>query len=269
MPTAAHADRHVLYEEAVQHPLLQIEFIEEIAQRYYHITPRTLGEDFCGTASLAAAWVSSGDDRQAIAIDIAGDVLAIAKSRHRQPLGSHASRLQLIQCDVLADDTPADCIVALNYSTFIYKTRADMLRYLKHVHQRLTPGGVLMLDMYGGPASLLQGVGGRAFETFTYEWDQAEIDPATGHVVNYIHFAFPDGSRIDEAFTYHWRLWTLPELQDLLQDAGFIDIAIWFEDDQGFTTDLPTPPQPQDDLTAPGDALAFGWVAQLTAQRGG
>ena len=35
-------------------------------------------------------------------------------------------------------------------------------------------------------------------------------------VTLHIHFEFPDGSRIERAFGYHWRLWQIPELHDLL-----------------------------------------------------
>ena len=50
-----------------------------------------------------------------------------------------------------------------------------------------------------------------------------------------IHFEFEDGSRIDEAFTYSWRIWTLPELAELLLDAGFAKVRFWAEreDDDG------------------------------------
>lgn len=45
----------------------------------------------------------------------------------------------------------------------------------------------------------------------------------------YIHFAFPDGSRMDRAFSYRWRLWTLPELREMLAAAGFSDIVVYWE----------------------------------------
>jgi hypothetical protein len=44
-----------------------------------------------------------------------------------------------------------------------------------------------------------------------------------------IHYRFPDGSRIDDAFTYRWRLWTLPELRELLSEAGFRDVTVYWE----------------------------------------
>ncbi|MCW5769959.1 MAG: hypothetical protein KIT19_14885, partial [Phycisphaeraceae bacterium] len=46
-----------------------------------------------------------------------------------------------------------------------------------------------------------------------------------------IHFAFKDGTRMNEAFTYSWRLWTLPELRELLAEAGFQNVTIHCEGD--------------------------------------
>ena len=64
---------------------------------------------------------------------------------------------------------------------------------------------------------------------FTYVWDQHSYDPITGSAVCKIHFHFPDGSKIRDAFTYHWRLWTLPELRELLAEAGFARSTVYWE----------------------------------------
>jgi hypothetical protein len=44
-----------------------------------------------------------------------------------------------------------------------------------------------------------------------------------------IHFDFRDGSRLERAFTYDWRLWTIPELRELLAEAGFREVQVWWE----------------------------------------
>ena len=45
----------------------------------------------------------------------------------------------------------------------------------------------------------------------------------------YIHFRFPDGSEMKRAFAYEWRLWTIPELTDILVDAGFKQVDCYWE----------------------------------------
>jgi len=72
-------------------------------------------------------------------------------------------------------------------------------------------------------------VEGRSLDGFTYVWDQHSVNPITGRVVNYIHFEFPDGSTIKKAFEYDWRFWTLPEIKDVLTDAGFSKVVVYWE----------------------------------------
>jgi hypothetical protein len=35
------------------------------------------------------------------------------------------------------------------------------------------------------------------------------------------YFAHREGSALRDAFRYDWRIWSLPELRDLLNEAGF------------------------------------------------
>ncbi|CAN0593016.1 unnamed protein product, partial [Laminaria digitata] len=44
-----------------------------------------------------------------------------------------------------------------------------------------------------------------------------------------IHFRFPDKSEIKNAFVYEWRLWTIPEVRELLLEAGFDAVKIFWE----------------------------------------
>ena len=71
---------------------------------------------------------------------------------------------------------------------------------------------------------------------FTYLWEQASFNPVTSEMVCHIHFRFPDGSKMRRAFSYEWRLWTLPEIRELLAEAGFSRSAVYWEgtdDDTG------------------------------------
>ena len=40
---------------------------------------------------------------------------------------------------------------------------------------------------------------------------------------------FPDGSRLKRAFSYEWRLWTLPELREILEEAGFDPVTVYWQ----------------------------------------
>ena len=89
--------------------------------------------------------------------------------------------------------------------------------------------GLLALDVYGGFEALKSQRERRRQRGFTYVWDQFDFDPLSHHVVNHIDFEFPDGSRKPRAFSYHWRLWLIPELRELLTEAGFSDVGVYWE----------------------------------------
>ena len=143
---------------------------------------------------------------------------------------SQASRLELIEGDVLCTTTEnVDTLLATNFSYFIFKTREEVRRYFGIVLDELVDDGLFILDAYGGSDSYLEMTEDRDLDGFTYTWDQNKFDPISGDVVNHIHFKFPDGSKIKKAFTYEWRLWTLPEIRELLLEAGFSDTVVYWE----------------------------------------
>ena len=38
-----------------------------------------------------------------------------------------------------------------------------------------------------------------------------------------------DGTRLRRAFRYEWRLWTVPEIRELLAEAGFTHTEVYWE----------------------------------------
>ena len=58
---------------------------------------------------------------------------------------------------------------------------------------------------------------------------RADFNPIDSSMNCHIHFAFPDGSRMERAFSYAWRLWTLPEIRELLLEAGFREVTVYWE----------------------------------------
>src|SRR5690606_22773853 len=141
-----------------------------------------------------------------------------------------ARRVHLVQGDVRTARTPkVDVLCAFNCSFFLFKERSEMLRYFRRCHAALNREGMFVLDAYGGPEAMEVRKERRRCEGFTYVWDQARFDPITHDASCYIHFEFRDGSKLRRAWGYHWRLWTLPELRDLLAEAGFSDITVYWE----------------------------------------
>jgi len=235
--TKRNADRHQLYQLSVQAPDHEIDFVQRVYRGLRKRAPLSLREDFCGTALLCAAWVKSHPERTATGVDICGDTLAWGREHNIAPLGAEAARVELLCEDVRAKRKGRfDVINALNFSYWVFRTRAELLVYFRAVRKSLAAGGLFVLDAYGGwEASEPMEEARRVPAGFTYVWEQHSFDPVTHAVTNYIHFRFRDGTALNRAFIYEWRFWTLPELTELLREAGFSRVDVHFdvaEDDE-------------------------------------
>jgi SAM-dependent methyltransferase len=228
--TAHNADRHDLYQRAVQDVGRDCRFLARAFEQLSGRPARSLREDFCGTALLAAEWVKH-QDRRAVGLDLDREVLAWGRAHNLAPLGPRAGAVRLLRQDVRTRcPGPFDLAVALNFSYFVFRTREELGSYFAAVRRSLAPDGILVLDAYGGWLSWRPQTERRRLRGFTYLWEQASVDPLDHAVVNHIHFEFPDGSRLRRAFTYEWRLWTLPEIGEVLADSGFARSSVWWED---------------------------------------
>ena len=157
-----------------------------------------------------------------------------------------------------------DVRCAQNFSYWVFKTRADMLKYFSGVQADLADDGVFVIDLHGGPESMqeLEEETEMDDESFTYVWDQDFINPVSGEARLHIHFRFPDGTEMTDAFIYDWRLWSLPELKDILLDAGFSSADCYWEgtDEDGESGDGVF------SLSKEGEAC-LSYVAYLVAQK--
>lgn len=227
VPGPASLDRHDLYELCVQSPGDLVGMIAGI----HGGSPTVLGEDFAGTAALSHLWAASGPKRRAIAIDLDAEAL----ERH----GEHGRVTRLVR-DVhrirIADLPRCDAIFVGNFSIGYIHERRDLVRYLGRCAARLKRGGVFVCDTYGGASAFTTGHVKREHCTpdgrrVIYTWEQREADPITGLVTNAMHFQVDrDGDvqlRVTDAFVYHWRVWSIPELTDAMLDAGFRAVDVY------------------------------------------
>ena len=263
-PTMADlADIHELYEESVQNVENEVDFLKTTFHERRGRTAFTLREDFCGTASLACEWVKQGVKYSAIGVDIDASVLDWGRQHRVSRLKTaDQARVSLLESDVQAVETPpVDILVAFNFSYWIFDERAQMLNYLKRCHAAIKPDGLFFLDMFGGPESMEETKEKTKHDGFTYVWHQAKFHPVTNHLQCHIHFKFKDGSKIKRAFSYSWRLWTAPEIRDLLLEAGFANVTIYWEgeDEDGDGNGIFTP-------NASGEA-DLAWVAYIVADK--
>ena len=237
-PTMAEkTDRHVLYEASVQAPEEEVAFLAETFEALRGRTPAVFREDFCGTANAACRWVEAGRDRRAIAVDIDPEVLEWGRKHHLRKLARKARERVELRCEDVRTvrSEPVDIVGAFNFSYWCFRTRPELLEYFRAVRAALKDDGVFFMDIYGGAEAYVETREKTKNDGFTYIWEQASYEPVTGEYVCHIHFAFPDRSRIEKAFSYHWRLWSLPEIRDALADAGFAASHVYWQgtDEEG------------------------------------
>jgi len=268
-PTLAEqADPQRLYERSVQCPEAEVDFLQEHFRRLRGRDARHLREDFCGSAAICCEWVRRDGANTALGLDLDPAVLAWAEANNLSALDDHQrQRLQLRQANVLTAhaDRDLDVVAAMNFSYWLFRDRDRLRDYFRSVHQVLAPHGVFFLDAYGGYDAFREIVEERTVEDtdgrFTYRWEQASYNPIDGAMDCHIHFAFPDGSELPRAFSYRWRLWTLPEIRELLAEAGFRRVVVYW---QGW--DANGEPDGRFEPAEQADADA-GWICYLSAEK--
>ena len=225
------ADKHVLYQASVQAPEIEVDFMVSSYRGLRKKLPTTMREDFCGTALLCATWVKSHPSRRATGVDLDPSVLAWGTKHNIEPLGEDADRVRLLEQDVLQKSSGKfDVINAMNFSYWIFRTRKAMAGYFKAVYAALSSDGIFVCDAYGGwEAQEPMFEPRKVKEGFVYVWDQDKFCPISHEIVNHIHFEFKDGTKWDKAFTYEWRYWSLPELRELLDEAGFSKVEVHWD----------------------------------------
>ena len=228
---AERADRHELYEASVQNVGEECGFITHTFETLRGRTPLSWREDFCGTASAACHWTTMSPEHTAVAVDLDPEVLDWGRNNRLSRLTpEQQARIQLIESDVMTVETPqVDAVGAFNFSYWIFQTRPLMLQYFMRIKDALKDDGVFFLDAFGGYESMEEMKEKTKYKDFTYIWDQAEFNPIDSCMACHIHFEFPDKSRMDKAFSYRWRLWTLPEIREMLYEAGFSKVDIYWE----------------------------------------
>ncbi len=228
---ASQADKHKLYENSVQNVEFEVEFLANEFKANRGRECRSFREDFCGTAQAAVEWIKQHKDNTAVGVDLDQEVLDWGQKHHVSKLSDEQQqRLQIYNENVLAVQTAkVDLIAASNFSYWIFKERRLMREYFASVLAALKDDGVLFLDAFGGYDAYRELKEKTKHDNFTYIWHQKKYNPYNHDMECRIHFTFPDGSKMKNAFEYSWRLWSLPEIRELLLEAGFTKVVTYAE----------------------------------------
>lgn len=223
-PTQAEVvDRHALYERAVQDPETDARTMGKLYRSIRKKDAIAMREDFCGTATLSTEWIKGGPKRTAFGVDLDRPTLDWGIANNIESLSpADAKRIKLHEGNVITSRGPkSDLVCALNFSYCCLKSRKDLVAYFKNVRKNLAKDGLFMMDVLGGSETMGADENRHNLGDFTYRWKQHSFDPRTHEMRCSISFYFDDGSKIAPAFEYDWRLWTMPELCDALEEAGF------------------------------------------------
>jgi len=230
-------DKYRHYENSVQTPEEHVHIFERMFHEIRGREGLSLREDFCGTYLISCEWVKSHPRRTAVGIDLDSEPLAYGKvNGFRKLKPSEKKRVKILQQDVcIPTQQKFDVIGAGNFSFFIFKERDQMKRYFKAALRSLSPDGLFVLEMAGGPGFIetareqktytVKGLG-----KYTYYWDQKSYDPIRHHGIYAIHFKDSKGVMHRNCFTYDWRVWTVPELRELMLECGFRKTAVYWEE---------------------------------------
>lgn len=223
-------DKYYYYLNSVQSAEADAEFIRDTYRKIKKKSPRILREDFCGTFSLCAEWVKLNRENEAYGLDLDPEPIMYGMLKLFPKLElDQQGRLHIYRRNVLEDGLPkADVICALNFSYFILKEREVLKNYFARSFKHLKKDGILMLDCFGGSECQAPISENQRFDGFTYYWEQKSFDPITYNAEFQIHYRIR-GKKYEGVFTYDWRMWTIPEIRELLLEAGFKKVSVYWE----------------------------------------
>jgi hypothetical protein len=228
--------KYYLYERAVQCPDWHVKHFPRF---YLWMTGKkalSLREDFCGTSRISMQWVRSDEKRTALGLDLDPEPLSYFERVHAPTLeAGERKRIRQQRKNVLSvTKEKFDLVAACNFSFFIFKERKTLLQYFKAVRKSLKKDGALFLELAGGEGMREGMEEERMFKApgigkVRYVWDQMDCNEITNVNDYAIHFQLPNKRWIRDAFEYHWRLWSIPELRDILAEAGFKKSHVFWE----------------------------------------
>lgn len=235
MTSAKEFDKYRYYINSVQSPGEDMKFVNQAYAdaRGPQAVANVLREDFCGTFGNCAAWIKQGPNKIAYGVDLDPEPLEWGRTHHYEPLSpDQKDRLKILQQNVLNPELPtADVICALNFSYFLFKQREDLKRYFQSCLSALNKDGIILLDCFGGTSCMEPNEEETEYEEegYSYFWDQDLFDPLTNHAIFHIHFQRKGEPKRERLFTYDWRMWSVPELRDLLLECGFSKVHTYWE----------------------------------------
>lgn len=223
-------DKYELYRKAVQSAETDVVFLRDTFKELKGKAPRVFREDFCGTFALSCEWIKLNPRHESIGVDLDPEPMAYGRSHYLSKLtGEQQKRMKLLEGNVLDPNLPkSDLIAGMNFSYCCFKTRDLLKKYFANAYRSLNKDGIFLVDTFGGSQCYDAIEDTIKHESFTYYWDQTNFDPVTNEALFHIHFKV-GSKKIEQVFTYDWRLWSIPEIRDIMLEVGFSKVHVYWE----------------------------------------
>lgn len=224
-------DKYFYYHTSVQSPEIDVQFFDKIYKELRGKEAESLREDFCGTFSISCEWIKLGENKKSIGVDLDEEPIEYGKKNYLSKLTpSQQERMLILNENVMAKANPqADIVSASNFSYYIFKKREELLEYFRAANKGVKEGGIFLVDCFGGTAATEPVEEETESDGFSYFWDQDSFDPVTNFAQFYIHFQLDGEEKREKVFSYDWRMWSIPEIREIMLEAGFSDTAVMWE----------------------------------------
>lgn len=224
-------DKYKLYSEAVQSPEEDVKFYRKAYKKINrNLEPRILREDFCGAGAICCEWVKLSSKNKSCGLDLDLEPMHYGRENYISQLSQEQQRrIVLVHKNVLTPSLPnADIAVAVNFSYYFFKSRAVLKEYFKNVYKSLNKNGIFIVDSFGGTQCTDAIEDSTRHRGFTYYWDQKSFDPVTNEAYFEIHFRYK-GVKYERVFSYDWRMWSLVEVREIMEEVGFKSTQVYWE----------------------------------------
>ncbi|MEK6627779.1 MAG: class I SAM-dependent methyltransferase [Bdellovibrionota bacterium] len=224
-------NKYELYNQAVQSAAEDVKFYNKIYKKIRKSKkPMILREDFCGAGAISCEWVKLDKRFKSCGLDLDREPMDYGRKHYISALNNDQQmRIALIKKDVLSPGLPvADIAIAVNFSYFFFKKREVLKRYFDNVYKSLNQEGLFVVDIFGGTQCTDAIEDKTKHKNFTYYWDQKNFDPVTNEAYFEIHFGYK-GKKYEGVFSYDWRMWSVPEIREIMLEVGFQDTRVYWE----------------------------------------
>ena len=224
-------DKYELYNQAVQSASEDVKFYRKVYKKIRKgQNPSILREDFCGAGALSCEWVRLDKSFRSCGLDLDTEPMSYGRQNYISKLSpDQQSRIALIKKDVLSYNLPiSDIVIAVNFSYFFFKKREILKRYFDNVYRSLNQNGLFVVDIFGGTQCTEAIEDKTKHKNFTYYWDQKNFDPVTNEAYFEIHFKYK-ARKYEGVFTYDWRMWSIPEIREIMLEVGFQNTHVYWE----------------------------------------